>query len=461
MTAPWDDVSISTWSASYGGIASSSDMEAPLNEKHMLTYKQENEENRGSRKQRNMVGKMITHVLLLCFFVIEVASGAPTAKSGCQKQCGNVSIPYPFGIGSGCFLNEWFEVLCIKDNTIPLLRHIKQEVIEISVEAGTILVRNPITFWNCNRETRQSPNLEGSPFVFSQKNRFTAVGCGAFGLLISSKLSTNIAGCMSTCGETGNHSCSGINCCQTNIPLNLNSFKTTFHAVDGEKEKVCKYAFLVDQDWFMSNFTDIYSFKEMVDVPVLLEWELYYSAFDVFGTSFETNKSTWSNPKCYWDSVNSEYGCYRNSTCYTYYNDIATSSSVIFNQSRVECSCGWGFEGNPYLIEGCKDIDECKEDSNSCTQYGGVCQNDFGGYGCYYPSHNEHSVLNLIRIGIGSIIGLLFVLAGAWWLYKRMKEGGRVASLDGNREIELKGTENSNEASNVLIPLVASQPQLQ
>ncbi|XP_060672697.1 wall-associated receptor kinase-like 10 [Ziziphus jujuba] len=407
-----------------------------------------------------MVGKLITHVLLFCFFII-VATGALTAKSGCQKQCGNVSIPYPFGIGSGCFLNEWFEVLCIKDNTIPLLRHIKQEVMEISVEAGTILVRNPITFWNCNRETRQSPSLEGSPFVFSQKNRFTAVGCGAFGLLISSKLSTNIAGYMSTCGETGNHSCSGINCCQKNIPLNLNSFKTTFHAVDGEKEKVCKYAFLVDQDWFMSNFTDIYSFKEMVDVPVLLEWELYYSAFDVFGTSFETNKSTWSNPKCYWDSVNFEYGCYRNSTCYTYYNDIATSSSVIFNQSRVECSCGWGFEGNPYLIEGCKDIDECKDDSNSCTQYGGVCQNDFGGYGCYYPSRNEHSVLNLIRIGIGSIIGLLFVLAGAWWLYKRMKEGGRVARLDGNREIELKGTENSNEASNVLIPLVASQPQLQ
>ncbi|XP_060672849.1 wall-associated receptor kinase-like 3 [Ziziphus jujuba] len=39
MTAPWDDVSIPTWSASYGGVASSSDMEAPLNEKHMITYK--------------------------------------------------------------------------------------------------------------------------------------------------------------------------------------------------------------------------------------------------------------------------------------------------------------------------------------------------------------------------------------------------------------------------------------
>nr|XP_048328282.1 wall-associated receptor kinase-like 6 [Ziziphus jujuba var. spinosa] len=129
----------------------------------------------------------------------------------------------------------------------------------------------------------------------------------------------------------------------------------------------------------------------MVDVPVLLEWELYYSAFDVFGTSFETNKSTWSDSKCYWDSVNSKYGCSRNPTCYTYYNGIATSSSssVIFNQSRVECSCGWGFEGNPYLIEGCKDIDECKEHSNGCTQYGGICQNGFGGLRMLLSISNE------------------------------------------------------------------------
>lgn len=300
---------------------------------------------------------MRIHVFLFLLLTIEIASGAPIAKSGCQKQCGNVSIPYPFGIGAGCFLDEWFEVLCIKDNTTPLLRRTDQEVMVISVEASKIQVRNPITFWNCNTETRQSPNLEGSPFVFSQTNRFTAVGCGAFGLLVSSKVSTNIAGCMPICGETVNQSCSGINCCQTNIPLNLNSFNTSFRTLDGEKEKVCKYAFVVDQDWFLSNFTDISSFKEMVDVPVVLEWELYYSSVDVFGTSVETNKSTWSNPICFWDSVNSEYGCYRNSTCYThYYNGIATSSSVMFNQPRVQCSCGWGFEGNPYLIEGCKGM---------------------------------------------------------------------------------------------------------
>ncbi|KAH7533672.1 hypothetical protein FEM48_Zijuj04G0156400 [Ziziphus jujuba var. spinosa] len=329
---------------------------------------------------------MITHVLLLCFFITEVASGAPTAKSGCQKQCGNLSIPCPFGIGSGCFLNEWFEVLCIKDNTTPLLRHIKQEVMEISVEAGTIQVRNPITFWNCNRETRQSPNLEGSPVVFSQKNRFTAVGCGAFRLLISSKVSTNIAGCMSTCGETGNHSCSGVNCCQANIPLNLNSFKTSFHTVDREKEK-------------------------MVDVPVLLEWELYYSIFDVFGTSFETNKSTWLDSKCYWDSVNSKYGCYRNPTCYTYYNGIATSSSysVIFNQSRVECSCGWGFEGNPYLIEGGKDIDECKEHSNGCTQYGGICQNGESFEECAARELKEETGLDIEKIEFLAVTNNLFL----------------------------------------------------
>ncbi|EEF38426.1 BRASSINOSTEROID INSENSITIVE 1-associated receptor kinase 1 precursor, putative [Ricinus communis] len=47
------------------------------------------------------------------------------------------------------------------------------------------------------------------------------------------------------------------------------------------------------------------------------------------------------------------------------------------------CLCKQGFTGNPYLPQGCQDIDECKEpEKYPC---GGTCQNTVGNYTCRCP----------------------------------------------------------------------------
>ncbi|KAF3444147.1 hypothetical protein FNV43_RR13837 [Rhamnella rubrinervis] len=355
---------------------------------------------------------VLFHLVLFSWLIAQVASVlvAPIAKPGCDSRCGNVSIPYPFGTGDGCFVDDWFEIICDNSTTIPkpFMNSTKLEVMEISVE-GTLRVRNPITFFNCSdKETgRQSANLERSPFFFSQNNRFAAVGCGSIALMNSG--SASIGGCSSICSATSNNSCNGINCCQTTIPSDLKAFNTSFLSIDAENENQCKFAFMVDQHWFSSSSTNISAIPHMVDVPLELKWELYHSTSDVFGVFVATNETSNSaDPRCYWNSTISEYECYRNSSCDTY--------TVTSFQSRIECSCGGGFEGNPYVLDGCVDINECME--GFCEGEGLVCRNSAGGYICY-PRESEKSRVKEALIGVSSgILGLMFLLTCAWSLHK-------------------------------------------
>lgn len=67
--------------------------------------------------------------------VVVVEADAPMiSKPGCQDRCGGVNIPFPFGIGVGCFLNDWYEIECktISPNaTKPLLSKFNIEVMGV------------------------------------------------------------------------------------------------------------------------------------------------------------------------------------------------------------------------------------------------------------------------------------------------------------------------------------------
>lgn len=308
------------------------------------------------------IEQLIIHIISISWLILicKIASGLPISKPNCPSHCENndVIIPYPFGIGAGCYVDEWFELVCI-NKTTPFLKRTNLEVMRISVEKSTLQIRNPITFINCStKETKQSANLEGSPFVFSQKNRFTAVACGATALMtLSSGRSTIISGCSSYCNDP-NHDyiCnSTIKCCQTNIPLNLNVFDTSFHSIKNVTERECKFAFLADQDWFNSISRNVSEVYEMVDVPVDLDWVLYHSTLEVFGSYVDTNDSYSSldgNCPSRFD-VDPHQICYRDSICYTYH---VTSSSFYNQSARLQCSCPGNDEGNPYLVKGCQGI---------------------------------------------------------------------------------------------------------
>ncbi|KAF2301571.1 hypothetical protein GH714_026555 [Hevea brasiliensis] len=217
----------------------------------------------------------------------------PIAKPNCTDRCGNINIPYPFGMGKKeCYLNEWFEIECNKSvNGHPraLLSRIKMEVFNIDA-SGRVTVKSPIISSNCSgRETDLPFNLTGSPFFISDYNVFIAVGCNTRALMTDSPLQR--FGCESTCLSqkdvdwrkilpnlieedsrsnywVTDYYCKGTDCCQMSIPSSLQVFNPSLQAIDvNQSTDGCKLAFLAGSLWHSWIEKD-----PKVNFPMVLEW---------------------------------------------------------------------------------------------------------------------------------------------------------------------------------------------
>ncbi|XP_030943323.1 wall-associated receptor kinase-like 10 isoform X2 [Quercus lobata] len=296
---------------------------------------------------------------------IEAVGLGNSSCSGAAAVCGNVTIPYPFGIEPGCYIDDSFAIDC--NNTLgspkPFLRKLDLEVLDISLE-GTLRVNYPMSWWCPYGRSTLNVSLASSPFVFSKlRNIFVAMGCANVAYLLSSDGSNSslsiYGGCMSVCEkdtiQSNGSSCNGIGCCKTTIPSDLDVFTTNIQSMGRasfERTEDCKYAFLVDQKWFEENLTSHFEVQKMSHVPVVLNWEINANLSSLVMGS------------------NSSH-----STC-----QFANRSSSLGNMSSTfTCSCDSGFEGNPYLVDGCQGIST-------------------------------------------GIIGLLFLFIGGWWSYKVVKK---------------------------------------
>jgi hypothetical protein len=291
--------------------------------------------------------------VILLFWSLRTAESQVMTWPECESYCGDISIPYPFGMKEGCYLDERFKILCINysSGVLPKLtvNGTDLEVNNISVDDSTIAVMFPIVFANCSgKDGNTVVDLEGSPFVFSSENYFIARGCGNLALMNQNQ--SAIGGCVSLCDKNRDSmmaSCSGIDCCQTRIPSFLKVFNVTMKGLEDGKgsrgENECRYAFLIDERWtnyggyyydyyFGGNFDFYYDKRERDHVPVVLDWGIDRRVFE----SLVKNGSFY----------NSSY----TSTC-----EFPSPSITSTNQSStVKCSCKPGFEGNPYLSGICQ-----------------------------------------------------------------------------------------------------------
>ena len=110
-----------------------------------------------------MVVQIVFPIILLLGSINTFLNAASLAKPSCQAYCGNISIPYPFGIGADCYYDDWYAISC-KEN-FDFLRIFNLEVLEISLQ-GTVRINHPI-FSSCTNSITTSIEIVdfvGSPF---------------------------------------------------------------------------------------------------------------------------------------------------------------------------------------------------------------------------------------------------------------------------------------------------------
>ncbi|KAI6689468.1 hypothetical protein NL676_026296 [Syzygium grande] len=195
---------------------------------------------------------------------------------------------------------------------------------------------------------RNDPWLTLAVFPISPaRNKFIAVGCDTYATFTGSTYAT---GCLSSCERTSDvidGSCSGIGCCETSIPRDsyrYNISVTSKHNHTGIWGfNPCGYAFVAEDGFFNFSTDDLYS-PPFSTVPIVLDWLIPNNTCD------DAKKNTTS------------YMCQENSNCTDAENGIG-----------YQCNCLEGYKGNPYLQNGCQDINECVVSHNPAMEYVRTC----------------------------------------------------------------------------------------
>uniref|UniRef100_A0A1D1XTW4 Wall-associated receptor kinase 2 n=1 Tax=Anthurium amnicola TaxID=1678845 RepID=A0A1D1XTW4_9ARAE len=334
----------------------------------------------------------------------------------CPKRCGNVSLPFPFGIGPGCSRDLNFNIYC-DDSATPqkpylFSNHSNIEVLNITLSEGEIRIYKTMAFECYNSSGFRVDNstgyinLNGSMYRLSDtRNVFTGIGCNLAAFIFGEGKSRYMSGCASSCiteDSVEKGSCFGRGCCQTSISQGLNFYEVLFLTLINQSDiwgfNPCSFAFVAEEGAYTFDPSDLNG-TNLIDkfptgVPMVLDW--------VVGP--ESCESAMRNK--------SSYACVSaNSVC-----------SNASNASGYRCNCSTGYEGNPYILHGCQDINEC-EGSNNCPR-NGICKNTPGNYTCSCPKGTKlDSATNECQkkkfaastLALGLSIGLvLCVILGSW-----------------------------------------------
>ncbi|KAL6844959.1 hypothetical protein ACP4OV_025618 [Aristida adscensionis] len=389
------------------------------------------------------------------------AADHPATMEHCRKaRCGEVEVPYPFGITPGCsYPAPGFNLTCDTSHDPPwlLLGDGTTRVVSIFPKNSTTMIVHRTGAVAVGGGGGSSGSIVGhgkwpgagsvfgkdGPFVLAPYgNELVVTGCNVMATLRDANGSF-VSGCSAVCsgfevygdhmyglfgGDVPGRYCSdGIDCCQNLIPKRGDSFDVVSQWIDlndSRHRERPPHVFIAKKGWYdekihnaiyLSTPDESKRYIETVKVPVVLTWVIRPSE------GLPPPQDPDSSGLCP-DDVRSKICKSENSAC-------------MYEKPGYMCICEEAYQGNPYLPGGCQDLDECKMLNPQDLGCFGECINTIGSFDCRCPegTRGNHSLPggcipipaksinkgSIIIIAVASGTGSVFLVLIAIFLAQR------------------------------------------
>ncbi|CAL4985901.1 unnamed protein product [Urochloa decumbens] len=390
-------------------------------------------------------------------WLLLAAAAAGSRSFLCQRRCGGVNIPYPFGMGDKSCFRQGFEIECRNKGSagdVPVLvakTNMTIRVLDLSVAPPEARVLLPVA-WQC---FDPAGNITGSYYgdvnfnqhgvyrISNTRNELYVLGCNTLVYAKGVKIQGGrfeyayYAGCVSAVNDTNDPkdgACAGLGCCHVEIPPGLTDTTMSMWSDNGTWSHAnqsfcpCDYAFIVEQSNYTFRASDLLQsnnnrpMETDSTMPLVLDWAIRGNTSISCAQAAATKHVD-------------EYACRSShSSCIN-----ATNGPGYF------CNCTKGYEGNPYVVDGCQN--ECARPHEFPCH--GECEDNDGSYDCKCPPGYQSDgdakekpcnpklpkLTNSAKLIIGITVGtsvLLFIIlgTGVCYMLKRIEQKAKQRQLE-------------------------------